>query len=308
MVVKTTSPEFDYPKGDANVFDHLRGRGRRLHRQHAPRRSAFSFRFGTIKLLVLRLASPTDSRIMYRRTIKERVQALAPFLTYDSDPYMVLRDDGSLVWMWDAYTTTSRFPYSQPRGRRDQLHAQPRQGGHRRLRRQGDLYQIDPPTRWPTPGAGCTRACSPLASQMPDDLRRHMRYPEDMYSVQAEVLTIYHMTNPQIFYNKEDVWEIPTEIYGKEEIPVVPYYEVLTLPGSDRAGVRAAAALRPLEQEEHGLPAGGPAGRGELRQAGPPRLPQRQAGLRPRPGGGPHHQRSRRSRPSSRCGTRPAAR
>ena len=102
------------------------------------RRLAFSFRFKTAKIL-FSSSLTKDSRIMYLRTIKERVQALAPFLTYDKDPYLVLRDDGSLVWMWDAYTTTDRFPYSQKTRQGPQLHPQPHQGRHQRLRRQGDL-------------------------------------------------------------------------------------------------------------------------------------------------------------------------
>ena len=116
VVVKTTSPEFDYPKGDANVSATYQGEGG-VSIGNKLRQAAFSFRFKTMKLFFSNSLT-ADSRIMYRRSIKERVQALAPFLTYDKDPYMVIRDDGSLVWMWDAYTTTDRFPYSQPRAER----------------------------------------------------------------------------------------------------------------------------------------------------------------------------------------------
>src|SRR5690606_22953034 len=112
-VVKTTNPEFDYPKGDENVFvESYAGEGGVAIGSRI-RRMAFSFRFNDLKLFFSG-ALTEDSRVMYRRTIKERVEALAPFLAYDKDPYLVLRDDGTLVWMWDAYTYTDRFPYSQP--------------------------------------------------------------------------------------------------------------------------------------------------------------------------------------------------
>jgi hypothetical protein len=84
---------------------------------------------------------------------------------------------------------------------------------------------------------------------MPDDLRSHMRYPEDFYSVQAAVLSIYHMTDPQLFYNKEDVWEIPMEIYGTEEVPVVPYYEVLALPGETETEFALLQPFAPLSKK-----------------------------------------------------------
>ncbi len=114
VVVKTTSAEFDYPKGDTNVSSTYAGDGGVAIKSKI-RQLAFSFRFKTAKILFSN--SLTDeSRIMYLRTLPERVQALAPFLHYDKDPYLVLRDDGSLVWMWDAYTTSDRFPYSQPHG------------------------------------------------------------------------------------------------------------------------------------------------------------------------------------------------
>ena len=117
VVVKTTSPEFDYPKGDTNVSATYSGPRRRV-RSVAGSGSWPSASASRRPKLLFSSSLTDESRIMYRRTLKERVQALAPFLTYDKDPYLVLRDDGSLVWMWDAYTTTDRFPYSQPHGQR----------------------------------------------------------------------------------------------------------------------------------------------------------------------------------------------
>ncbi len=228
VVVGTTNPEFDYPRGDSNVFTAYEGTGG-VAIGSTIRKLAFSFRFNALKILFS--DSFTDeSRIMYRRSLNERMRTLAPFLAYDGDPYLVLRDDGTLVWMWDAYTKTDRFPYSQPY-----------EGGLNYIRNSvkvvidaynGDvtLYQISSDAPLANAWSRVFNGLFTPGDQMPADLRRHMRYPEDLFSLQAKVLSTYHMTDPQIFYNKEDVWEIPMEIYGPEEIPVVPYYEILALP------------------------------------------------------------------------------
>jgi uncharacterized membrane protein (UPF0182 family) len=229
VVVKTTSPEFDYPKGDTNVTATYQGQGG-IAIGNKIRQAAFSFRFRTLKLFVSSSLT-ADSRVMFRRTIGERVQALAPFLTYDKDPYLVIRDDGSLVWMWDAYTTSGRFPYSQPRADGTNYMRNPIKVVINAYDGRVTFYQIDGADPLANAWGKIYKGLFTPGDQMPADLRAHMRYPEDLYSVQADVLTIYHMKDPQIFYNKEDVWEIPMEIYGAEEIPVVPYYEVLALPG-----------------------------------------------------------------------------
>ncbi|OFW57460.1 MAG: hypothetical protein A2133_06455 [Actinobacteria bacterium RBG_16_64_13] len=247
VLVRTTSPEFDYPKGDTNVFAQYAGKGG-IPLGSTIRRMAFAFRFNSMKLLVS--SSVTDeSRVMFRRTLAERVRTLAPFLAYDQDPYLVIRDDGSLVWMWDAYTTTDRFPYSQPLG-----------DGTNYMRNAVKVvidaydggvtfYQIDSTDPIANAWGAMFEGLFTPGDQMPDDLRRHMRYPEDFYSVQAAVLTNYHMTDAQIFYNKEDAWEIPMEVYQSEEIPVVPYYEVLALPGETEAESALLQPFAPLSKK-----------------------------------------------------------
>ncbi len=229
VLAKTTAKEFDYPMGDENVFTEYAGTGG-VDIGSFARQLIFSVRYASIKLLVSDYLR-SDSRILYRRALDERVQSIAPFLQYDRDPYIVLRDDGSLVWMWDAYTTTDLFPNSQ----RDA-------NGINYIRNSvkvvvdaynGDVtfYQMDP-------ADGLTNAWGKIypgiftpADQMPADLVKHMRYPEDLLTIQAATLSVYHMKEPQIFYNREDVWEVPTEMYGGEEIGVVPYYAVMVLPG-----------------------------------------------------------------------------
>ncbi len=229
VLVKTTAKEFNYPMGDDNVFTEYEGTGG-VGIGGFARQLIFSVRFATIKLLVSDYLRP-DSRILYRRSLEERVQSLAPFLQYDRDPYIVIRDDGSLVWIWDAYATTDRFPNSQPSST-----------GFNYVRNSikvvidaydGDVtfYQIDPGDALANAWGKVFPGLFTPAEEMPDDIRRHLRYPEDLFSIQAEMLSVYHMTEPQTFYNKEDVWEIATEMYGGEERSVEPYYLMMGLPG-----------------------------------------------------------------------------
>jgi uncharacterized protein len=247
VVVNTDNKEFDYPQGEDNVFATYQGRGGVPIGTNG-RQLAFAFRFGDPKLL-FSSALTSDSRVMYNRTIQERVNALAPFLAFDKDPYLVLRDDGSLVWIWDAYTTTDRFPYSQPLD-----------SGSNYIRNavkvvidayNGDvtLYQLDKEDAIANTWGKVYEGLFTPGDQMPADLKRHWRYPEDMFTVQASVLATYHMTDPQNFYNKEDVWEIPKELYGSEEVDVVPYYEVLTLPGQTEPEFALVRPYVPLSKK-----------------------------------------------------------
>jgi uncharacterized protein len=250
VVVKSSTKEFDYPKGDENVFVTSYAGEAGVSIGSTARRAAFAFRFNSLKLLVSK-ALTDESRIMYRRTISERVQALAPFLAYDNDPYLVVRDDGSLVWMWDAYTTTDRFPYSQPQA-----------AGMNYIRNSVKVvidaydggvtfYQMDSDDSIANTWGKIYDGLFTPGDQMPEDLRKHMRYPEDMFSIQAGALSTYHMTDPQIFYNKEDVWEIPMEIYGNatDETPVVPYYEILALPGETEPEFALLQPFAPLSKK-----------------------------------------------------------
>ena len=230
IVVQTKAKEFDYPRQDGSAFTSYAGKGG-IPVGSIWRRLAFALRFGDLKLLVSEYLTP-ESRLMYRRTIRERVEALVPYLKLDGDPYLVIRQDGSLVWMWDAYTTTTRFPYSQP---------QP--DGTNYIRNSVKItvdaydgsvtiYQMDPDDALATTYAKTYPELFRPASDLPSDLQQHIRYPKDLCAVQAQVLTVYHMDDPQMFYNKEDVWQIPSEIYSAQEQPVAPYYAIMALPGN----------------------------------------------------------------------------
>ncbi|MCZ7665000.1 MAG: UPF0182 family protein [Thermoleophilia bacterium] len=247
ILVNTDAEEFDYPKGDTNVTTTYEGAGG-LQIGSLPRKLAFTLRFGTLKML-LSDSLTSESRILFRRAIQERVQTIAPFLSYDRDPYLVIRDDGSLVWIWDAYTTSTHFPYSQPRA-----------NGVNYIRNSikvvvdaynGDVtfYQIDPDDAIATTLGKVYPGLFVPGDQLPEDLRRHLRYPEDLFSIQANVLAAYHMTDPQVFYTKEDLWEIPTELYANDEVPVVPYYVIMALPGEAKEEFLLLQPFVPLQKK-----------------------------------------------------------
>ena len=247
VIVNTKNKEFDYPQADNKVFTTYQGDGG-IAIGDWQRRLAFGFRFNSLRLFASSSLT-ADSRIMFRRTLKERVQALAPFLTYDKDPYLVLRDDGSLVWMWDAYTTTTRFPYAQPLANKTNYMRNAIKVVINAYDGKVTFYQMDGSDAIANAWGKVFKGLFTPGDRMPADLRAHVRYPEDFYSIQASVLTTYHMTDPQIFYNKEDVWQIPTEIYQSTKTPVAPYYEVLTLPGETSPEFALLLPFSPLSKE-----------------------------------------------------------
>ncbi|MBI4706145.1 MAG: UPF0182 family protein [Deltaproteobacteria bacterium] len=228
VIVKTRSQEFHYPKGDDNVYATYAGDGG-VPVTGVLRRLLFSARFRSFDIL----ASPNitaDSRVMFRRRIAERVSTIAPFLTFDPDPYLVI-SEGRIFWIQDAYTTSSHYPYSTPAANGinyirnsvkvvvDAYHGTTR------------LYLADP--RDPlaaTVGKIYPGLLRPL-DEMPADLRRHIRYPEGIFTLQTAMYSTYHMTNPAVFYNKEDQWDVPAlDVEGQAQV-MQPYYTIMKLPG-----------------------------------------------------------------------------
>ncbi len=240
VIVNTNTQEFDYPEKDSEEYSSYEGTGG-IPVGGFWRQAAFTFRLGSLSILTSGSVS-SDSRIMFRRTLQDRVRALAPFLNYDYDPYLVLREDGSLVWMWDAYTTTDLFPYSEPWSGPSGSVPNHLLAGTNYVRNSvkvvidaydGDItfYLMDNDDSIAMTWAKIYEDLFTPADQMPADLRAHMRYPENMYSVQADVMTRYHMTDPLIFYGQQDAWQIPTEVSAQDESQTDPYYQVLALPG-----------------------------------------------------------------------------
>ncbi|KPJ63665.1 hypothetical protein AMJ44_14205 [candidate division WOR-1 bacterium DG_54_3] len=230
VIVKTQEQEFDYPKGDKNIYTTYQGRGG-VQISSLLRRLAFTIKYSDLKILLTEYIT-SDSRILFDRNIHRRVRKIAPFLRYDRDPYMVI-SGGRLYWIQDAYTISDLFPYSDPTG-----------SGFNRFNYirnsvkviidayNGDVtfYLVDekdPLVK--TYQKIYPDLFKPLA-EMPEDLKKHLRYPEDLFMVQAHKYAIFHMEDPQVFYNQEDLWNLPMEIYAGSEVPVDAYYIIMKLP------------------------------------------------------------------------------
>jgi uncharacterized membrane protein (UPF0182 family) len=227
-IVRTRTREFHYPRGDDNVFTQYDGRGG-LPLNSLFRKVLFALRFGAYQM-VLTDDITDESRIIFNRNIGDRVRRIAPFLTFDRDPYLVVAD-GRLYWLYDAYTTSALYPYSTPAGSR------------LNYIRNAVKFVIDAYDGTTT--AYLADEKDPIAAtyarifpglltpmaKMPASIRAHVRYPEDIFAVQAQVFATYHMTQPAVFYNREDQWQVPVIDEGGDAGPMQPYYTIMRLPG-----------------------------------------------------------------------------
>jgi uncharacterized membrane protein (UPF0182 family) len=232
-IVRTKRDEFDYPRSsDDYATTRYSGSG------GVPigtflRRLLFAIQFKTSEILFTDQTT-ADSRILYYRSIRERLTTLAPFLQYDNDPYPVV-SGGRLYWMQDAYTMTNNYPYAQ----RVQT---ARFGTINYIRNSVKIvidaydgtttfYLAEPEDPLAATLAGIFPGLLQPMSAMPPDLRSHVRYPEDIFAIQAALYTTYHMTLPNVFYSKEDQWQLPTIDTGQNAKEMQPYYTVMRLPG-----------------------------------------------------------------------------
>ena len=233
VIVKGSTPEFDYPKGKDNIYAAYDGTGG-VSIGTFLRKNLFAWHFSDINLLLSSYITG-DSRIMIRRNIQERVRTIAPFLRLDRDPYLVV-SSGSLYWMQDAYTTSDFFPYSQPAHNL----------GLNYIRNSVkvvvdayngtvDFYLMDSAD----PIAATYQRIFPGLfkpfAAMPPDLQTHIRYPEDLFRIQAEIYQVYHMEAADVFYNREDLWQFPREPEGGGTTLMAPYYIIMRLPGETQA-------------------------------------------------------------------------
>jgi hypothetical protein len=266
-IVATGIKEFDYPKGNNNVYTGYRGRGG-IPLDSLWKRFLFAWTQGDVNILLTAYLRP-ESRIQIWRRVQERVAQIAPFLRLDKDPYAVL-SDGKLYWIQDAYTVSNYYPYANP------------------IQAMQDTTRLGPSSSLQTMGkaigadAGGTEARGPATfedglnyirnsvkvvvdmydgtvrfyvmdakdpvlavyrtafpgvfkdlGELSADLKRHLRYPEDLFTVQADQYRTFHMRDPQVFYNREDLWEFPVERYAGEVQSMRPYYILMKLPGTD---------------------------------------------------------------------------
>lgn len=231
VILDTSAQEFDYPKGNDNVYSEYQGNGG-VVLNSVLRKLAFAIEYQDPNMLLTSYLLP-QSRIMYHRQISDRLNRLAPFLVQDSDPYLVV-SKGQLYWFQDAYTVSNQFPYSTPYGGRFNYIRNSVKAVTNAYDGSVHLYVADPTDPiiqtyekiFPT-------LFSPM-SAMPADLHAHIRYPEDMFLVQADVLRTYHMKDPQVFYNREDMWDVPQEGGPDGNQALQPYYVIMRLPGSEK--------------------------------------------------------------------------
>jgi uncharacterized membrane protein (UPF0182 family) len=232
VLVDTNTREFHYPKGDDNVFSQYEGAGG-VPLGGLIRKALFALYFRDFNILISEQLTP-ESRVIFHRNITDRVNAIAPFLVYDGDPYLVI-SEGRLFWMRDAYTVSKRYPYSTQvvnevnyirnsvkividayHGTTTYYLADPNDPIALTLQRVfPDLF-------------------TPL-DEMSADLRSHIRYPEDIFRLQTAMFSTYHMTNPAVFYNKEDQWEVPAIDADGRAAQMEPYYTIMKLPGENEA-------------------------------------------------------------------------
>ena len=228
VIVNTDTDEFHYPEGDDNVSTRYDGTGG-VAMSSLLRRLLFAVRFRAYEILVASQLG-ADSRILYHRNIVDRVTTIAPFLEYDADPYLVITDS-RLVWMLDAYTVTNRYPYAAPATTEINYIRNAVKIVIDAYDGAVSFYLADPED----PIASTLQAIFPELlhplDEMSDDLRRHIRYPEGLFSLQTLIYSTYHMTNPAVFYNREDQWDVPV-VDGEQ---MQPYYTIMRLPGEPRA-------------------------------------------------------------------------
>ena len=234
IVVNTDEKEFDYPDGQSNKYTMYEGKaGIKLNFFN---RVLFSIKEGSLKLLVSSNID-SDSKIIIYRNVIDRVRKIMPHLSYEADPYMVAVD-GKLYWMMDAYTTSSYYPYSEP--------IDGNTGSTNYIRNSvkvvvdaynGDtnFYVVDEKDPIATTFQKIYPTLFKSFDEMPEGLKSHIRYPNYLFEIQASVYAKYHMEDVNVFYQREDMWDIASEIYGMEKKQMTPNYYIAKLPDEQKA-------------------------------------------------------------------------
>lgn len=228
VIVKSKVDEFDYPTGEENETNRyeadlgipLQGLNKLL----------FAIKEGSFRILVSDQLT-NESQLLKTRNIKERVNKIAPFFQYDDDPYIIVREDGTLAWIIDAYVKAENYPYSESyRGNNNYIRNSVKvmidaYSG------EVNFYIVDPED----PLIQTYENIFPnlFTEEIPEDVKEHFRYPVDLFKIQTAMYGTYHMSNLEVFYNREDFWQFPTEKYFDQDIEMDPYYITMKLPESD---------------------------------------------------------------------------
>jgi uncharacterized protein len=244
IVVRTRTPEFDYPTGDEGGETTSWTGDTGVPVDNVLSRLLFAIRFGDLNLLISDQLT-ADSAILYRRDIQTRAPELAPFLAYDRDPYLVNADNG-LVWVWDAYTTTDRYPNAQPLPFDGEFPAANYVRNSVKVvvdAYNGEVhyYVVDPNEPIIAAWSAIFPGLFEPISDMPAALIPHLRYPEDLFTAQNRTYLLYHLSPNEAgagtFYNQDDQWSIPTQVsdVSGEGGPVAPYYVIMKVPGEQES-------------------------------------------------------------------------
>ena len=235
VIVNTKEAEFDYPDGSENKYTEYEGNtGIKLNLFN---RALFAIREGNVNILVSSNIT-SKSKILYVRDVVRRVEKIMPYLAYEEDPYMTIVD-GKLYWILDAYTTSSKYPYSEPYNT-DPNAINPTNYIRNSIKVVVDAY--DGSTNFyivdeEDPIAKTYQKIYPKlfksSSEISEELKPHLRYPNAMFKIQAYVYSKYHMDEVKVFYQKEDLWDIAHQIYGTEDVEMDPSYYVFNLPDTE---------------------------------------------------------------------------
>lgn len=250
IIVNTLEKEFDYPLGNDNAETIYEGKaGISLS---GINRLLFALNKGSLKMLVSSVITD-ESKIVLNRNIQKRVQKIAPFLAYDKNPYLVI-SEGRLFWIIDAYTLSNKYPYSEP------IRTDTRFNGINYIRNSAkvvvdayngntDFYLVDETDPIVKSYANIFPGLFKSLKEMPEGLKRHLRYPTDLFDIQTTVYQDYHMKNPRVFYNREDAWSIARELYHRDTQLIEPYYINMKLPQSEKLEFLLMRPYTPLKKD-----------------------------------------------------------
>ncbi|TQS75773.1 UPF0182 family protein [Ornithinibacillus gellani] len=229
VIVNSKVDEFDYPSGDKNMSNRFEADGAGIPLKGL-NRLLFALDEKSFRILVSDQITK-DSQLLATRNIMDRVKRIAPFFDYDSDPYIFVREDGSLAWVIDAFVKAENYPYSEPHKNKENYIRNSVKAVVDAYTGEVHFYIVDKED----PLLQTYQNMFPelLTEDIPEDVQSHFRYPEQLFKIQAGMYGTYHMSNLEIFYNREDFWQFPTEKYFNKDIEMNPYFITMKLPEYD---------------------------------------------------------------------------